>query len=157
MRKITALFLAVMALTLLAACNAQKEPENPWKDSAESLREITENEGVQLTLDGDTLTPTGGTFYMVNKSDEVVYFGWDFEIEAEFGGKWYNIMVEDAAFFAEELGVRPGGKYTLETDWHNYVTVGELPPGNYRMVKQYRLESTDWSSPYYVACEFTIK
>lgn len=157
MRKLITLCTAILLIILLVGCGSQKkaekEMENPGETGTESVREITDD-GVRLTLEDATLSPTGGTFYMENDTDETVYFGFDFEIEAKSDGKWYNIMPETSSFVAEELDVRTGARYQLDADWVNYV--GELPGGDYRMVKQYRLESGDWKNPSYVACEFTI-
>lgn len=117
--------------------------------------EISNNNGVTLSIKDDTLKNTGATFILKNDSDMDVQYGDSYEIEIEKDSRWHKINVE-LNFNSPAYTLKTKTSEEIELKWEN--EYGKLAPGNYRILKSIDTEMEDGTfNTFYVAAEFTIK
>jgi hypothetical protein len=124
----------------------------PWTIGKENIFEFNNNAGLILTLRKGTLTPAGATFIYKNVGKDIVYFGLRYFLQTQLNGKWFD-MVSDTFWTLELITLNPGEELELHTDWSNYY--GELPPGNYRFIKEFHV-TKPLGDKIYLDYPFTI-
>ena len=129
MKKYLALILALVCMGLVfAGCaedaDASKEPA--FQETA------VENVSIKIS----DVSPTGATVVIKDTNAQPYLYGSWYEIEKKDNGNWAEVdtVIEDFAF--DLLGYIPDDngevKFTIDWKW----LYGELPSGNYRLVKQ---------------------
>lgn len=113
------------------------------------------NNNISVTIKENTLTNTGLTLIVKNNSDQVLYYGNQYEIEIKHKEKWHKINVELA--FDEPLWELDKHKETeIEINWKN--GYGNLPSGEYRLIKKaYFEDKKENKINTYILTEFTIQ
>lgn len=124
----------------------------PWSIGKENSYVFINEGSLRITHKEGTLTPEGATFIYKNAGKDVVYFGLRYYLQTQINEKWFN-MVTSTFWTLELIHLNPGEEAELSTDWSIYY--GELPPGNYRFIKEYR-ESRPVGEPQYIYYQFTI-
>lgn len=120
----------------------------------ESKYEVIENK-VVISVKKDSLTKTGLTILMNNKTENKYNYGAVYHLEKKSGKKWYIVKpINEMTFTMMAYEILPGESKEIKFDWkYGY---GELPKGKYRIVKTiYDLDNSD--KEYNIAAEFRIK
>lgn len=125
----------------------------PWHIGHENKLAFNNNAGLKLTLKNGTLTPTGATFLLKNEGKDIVYFGQQYFLQLLLDKKWFNIE-EYTDWTLELIVINPGEERELRVDWSNFY--GELPPGNYRFVKEFHLREFPDGKTIYLNAPFTV-
>lgn len=124
---------------LLCGCGAAAPPETdlPWPLVSVPVRQEipAERDGLEMTVDPDTLSADSALFWVDNRSDSSVSCGTDYTLDVLVDGSWYEIDC-DADHSAELLTIAPGERLTLTYGWEE--RYGALPPGDYRLVKSFQ-------------------
>lgn len=148
MNKVFAMVLCIaLALSLAACANTESkiDKESPFDVSME-------------VVDG-TVTPMKATVLIKNNTDIEIDSGneYDFSIEVLKNGKWKTINVGNRDNNADALVFL--GESELVIDWSNIY--GELPSGDYRIVKSFFPWTEDGTyginDEFYLTAEFSIK
>ena len=117
--------------------------------------EISNNNGVTLSIKDDTLKNTGATFILKNDSDVDVEYGNPYEMEIKKDGEWHKINVE-LNFTLPAFILKSKETKELELNWEN--GYGKLASGDYRIIKSIDVEKADGTfDTFYVSAEFTIE
>jgi len=170
--RIAAGIACLFALTMLSACNydnlagydnqpyANTEPDTP-EDIEPSYDEaaaagileapdapdaLTYWQGLQMYVVTDSVTPTGLGLSMINSSD--LYFGHGvmFDIQQYVNGQWQQVpFINDAFWVLPLLIVAPNTTVDENISWEHLH--GELPPGQYRIVRNFSVEDMHTSEP----------
>ena len=125
------------------------------KNLGEISKYKIDNDKVVISVKQDTLTKTGTTIIMENKTDDKFNYGAAFHLEKKSGRKWYIVKpVNEMAFTMMAYEILAGESKEIKIDWeYGYE---ELPKGKYRIVKtMYDLDNPD--KEYNIAAEFRIK
>ena len=136
----------LLVIVVLAACSSA-DHGYPWK--------LTEQKQVIETVDDIYLkvkdeTKNGLSYEIHNESKEQLSYGQEVHLEIEVNGKWYYIdksLEWDAILLFQDAGAV--AEYTFE--W--LAAYGELPEGQYRLVKSVQLSE----EIIYLADEFSIE
>lgn len=118
---------------------------------------ITLETPVKLEVREDTLTRTGATVVITNKSENDTYeYGYPYHLEVMNNNKWYELeTINDLAFILPAFELLPGDSEELNINW-NYA-YGKLEDGTYRIVKDITKGSSEPTDPViYIVAEFTI-
>ena len=152
MKKIPVLLLSIFLLIGLAACASVDESQYPWELGGKSTVKLAKAE-VFLTLVDDTLTTAGASFTLRNEDEFTLETGAWFLIEVKVNGKWRDIQRSTQGPL-DALILPSGDDFVFDIDWSG--SYGELPAGDYRLIKEFSNDDEDPHENYYVACEFTI-
>ena len=132
----------------------ESEVSLPWALSEPQIDyEETPENSVSFELVADSLTAAGAEFKITNLSDKTIATGNDFTIEVFKDGKWNYIDIGLVMFPAEAFEYEAGQTYDVSINWTNYY--GELPPSDYRIIKEYCFEGSP--DKYYCICGFSIE
>ena len=108
--------------------------------------------GVTFSVEEGSVTPEGMRYTIANDTDEELSFGAEYRLEKRglLGWRqlWENFL--PAGWNAVGYFVSPRAAGTEDFSWT--VRYGELSPGVYRMVREYRLAGRDYTA----AVEFTV-
>ncbi|MDE5888901.1 MAG: hypothetical protein K2H20_02660, partial [Bacilli bacterium] len=158
-----AILLCGILLFATTGCNKTKEQTPEIKEAdkctvkpkVESQIDI-ENTKVSLTLKEETLTNTGATFVLKNKSKNSITYGEPYWIEKEENGKWYVLeTINDLVFNLPAYELKTNKSKELKIDFeYGY---GKLASGKYRLVKKVTIDTKDNSEDLYVAAEFVVE
>lgn len=115
------------------------------------------------TLEGVTMevtyaTPRGANLVFANDTDLEIEYGDDYSLQAYVDGAWYNVeyIIDNAAFNAIAYTVPQNGTRSWGVRWN--VFHGELPPGEYRIIKSVMdFRGTGDYTTYQLAAEFTVE
>lgn len=144
--------------TFLYENNLQYTQENMY----EKLREyfLYWNEQIQyaknhisLTVLENTITPSGASFQIINRSGTNGYSEEIYHIEA-FGDKQWEIcdyVNDDIVFQDMKWSIPDGESYLFTVDWSNIY--GELNNGSYRLIKEVLLSENIYIE---AVCDFEI-
>jgi len=118
--------------------------------------EISEESSVLLTINRDSLTPTGATFVITNEKDETIEFGDQYFLQTFIDDTWQNVEItnNESGFNAVLHIYEPGETHTFEADWS--FMYGHLPEGTFRLVKAIEYANSD-NPAFYIADEFIIR
>ncbi len=123
MKKLTVLFSVLLCISgLLTGC------------SKESVYQPSEVENVSISI--DDISPTGATVTIKDTNTEAHVYGELYIIEKETFGKWYEMkpIISNYAFNGSGYLPNEKGEIEFKVDWE--WLYGELPSGNYRLLKQ---------------------
>lgn len=92
-------------------------------------------EGLSFSVVPGSITPKGASFRLWHNTNAQIEYGSDFALQKLVDGKWCDLpfAIENGAFTMEAYNLPKGEPRTLEIQWG--WLYGELPPGEYRMVK----------------------
>lgn len=118
-----------------------------------STREIADLDNLYITIDQDSISVDGMTVSYVNERDEAVMYGVSFYIEKLVDGEWHWLHInEHVGFPLAALYLEAGETLTEDINWADLY--GSLPKGEYRIVKDFYINSE--KDRIDIACEFTI-
>ena len=132
---------------------------NTELDMEETTYEIVNNlDGVTMTVKEDSVSSTGLTVVIENKSDIQCIFGEFFVLEKKIADSWYQVPIEiEGNYGFEDIGyeLKSGESREWNTNWE--WLYGSLDDGQYRIVKEISdFRDTGDYDKYYLAAEFTI-
>jgi len=96
-----------------------------------------------MAIKKGTVTSTGATLVLENKTNKQAMYGQPFEIDRKTGDEWVELIpeIENYAFTMEAFTVPAGQFREMEVLWE--WLYGRLSAGQYRIVKNMNVESTD--------------
>jgi len=112
------------------------EEEN---DTGETTGTLSYWQGLHMYVAADSVTPTGLRLSMINSSE--LYFGHGvmFDIQQYIDGQWEQVpFINDVAWILPLLMVSPNTTADENISWEHMH--GELPPGQYRVVRNFSVE-----------------
>ncbi|MBE6148547.1 MAG: hypothetical protein E7167_03535 [Firmicutes bacterium] len=150
-KKILTSIMCMIAFLSLAGCGKVKNEFDVGNES----NIIIDEQDVSLSIKEGTLTKTGATLILKNKSDKAFEYGNPYEIEIKKDGKWHKINVE-LNFTMPAFSLKPQELKEIEINWsYGY---GTLAPGKYRIIKDVNFKTNeDTYEKFYVSAEFTIE
>ena len=132
----------------LSACGNNVEKAYPWDIGNVNTLSFNDDKLV-ISIESNTLSPTGATFIIKNIGSEDISFGQAYTIQIEIDDKWYFIdKTQD--FTLSSIMLMPNESISFDLDWTN--TFGELPSAKYRLIKEYSTQSDS----AHICCEFLI-
>lgn len=114
-------------------------------------------DGISLSVLPGSITPGGASFRLFHNTNANLQFGSAFTLQKKKDGAWENLpyAIENGAFTMEAYYLPKGDPRTLEIRWD--WLYGELPPGEYRLVKTVAdFRGTGDFDDYTLAAEFVI-
>ena len=159
------LILIVCATFGLVGCSNEKEEVSTSHETeyVPTPHEAVNNlEGVTMRVKEGTMSSTGMTVVLENKTDKEITYGDPYTLEKNMGGKWFEVSVLESligyyGFNDIGYGVNPSSTNEWEVDWE--WLYGKLDKGQYRLVKKYVSDfrrQGDYDQ-YYLAVEFEIQ
>lgn len=152
--------------TLIARINEKnKEYGNQDNNSNVSLGEksiLEISDTNDFTITAEKASPTGIEMKISNNSPKTLYWGSWFTVEKKENDGWYELNLlelegndvkrawTDILAFLDSNETR-----NIEQQWEN--GYGELPKGDYRIVKDFFFDVRNQDEKIYVACEFSIE
>lgn len=117
-----------------------------------NIKDKPTRDDVRLELVEDLLTRDGGTFKLVNLSDQIIEYGRDCIIEEKREDGWKEVPVinEEFEVWMDAFGLYANSTSSFEQNWKELY--GSLPAGKYRLGKDYFMNK----EKYWVYCEFEI-
>lgn len=96
---------------------------------------------IELSLKENTLTSTGLTIIIKNNSDDYDFvYGESYGIETYTNDQWEELpTLKEHTVFTIAYVVHPNSSKEFEIDWE--WIYGDLPEGNYRLVKNFEKET----------------
>ena len=162
MKKITTLMTLILFIIIFFnGCNVIRKNVNEvtnMKTTIESTFDISENSNILLSVksaDNNCLE-----LEISNNSSNTIFWGQWYVIEKLDNKSWcqlQEIELEDNVVFGWEdiLYSLKGSDITTENEnWSDYY--GNLPKGNYRIIKSFFYDERKQDENIYVACEFSI-
>ena len=153
MKKNYSLLFFAFALTALTACNTHNDYHEGGFHSQDNSPIIQENDailsywyGFQMRIDPGSVTPTGLRLVMVNNADFYFGHGVMFNIEQYMNGAWTQVpfTTDSIGWILPLLMVHPNTTSEENIGWSHMH--GELPPGQYRLVRNFMNMGDDmWS------------
>ena len=129
--------------------------------STESKINTETSYDISMRVKEGTLTPSGAVVIVENRiNDETVGIiggvADDYHLEYSSNGKWYRVNYLSGGHAVVSLGVwYSRGQHEMTIDWS--MVYGELPPGQYRIMKDYRASAQGGTSEeFWLAAEFSI-
>lgn len=117
--------------------------------------ETLDNEDIEMTIKEDSLTSTGATIIITNKSDIKYITGRSYKIDKSVVDKWYGMkMKEKMVVTADALEIVKDNPLEDSINWERYY--GNLEKGKYRIVKQVS-KADKYNKNYDIYVEFEIK
>ncbi len=114
-------------------------------------------EGISLSVLPGSVTPCGASFRLFHNTNAELQFGAAYTLQKLQNGEWSNLpyAIENGAFTMEAYNLPKGEPQTLTVSWG--WLYGELPPGEYRLVKTVSdFRGTGDYDDYTLTAEFTI-
>lgn len=114
-------------------------------------------EGISLSVLPGSVTPSGASFRLYHNTDAELQFGAAYTLQKLQNGEWSDLpyVIENGAFTMEAYSLPKGEPQTLAVSWG--WLYGELPPGEYRLVKTVTdFRGTGDYDNYTLAAEFTV-
>ena len=147
------LMLIVCATFGMVGCSNDKAGVSNSHEAVNNL------EGVTMRIKEGTVSSTGMTVVLENKTDKQITYGDPYSLEKNMDGKWFEVAdILDGNYGFNDIGygVEPLSTSEWEVDWE--WLYGKLDKGKYRLVK-YVLDfrqAGDFER-YYLAVEFEIQ
>lgn len=116
---------------------------------------IENNNDILLSIVDNTLSNKGATIKITNNNENLLRYGPDYSIEIKKNNDWYKIKVSQPFHtILYYLDNNETAEYNI--NWSPYY--GDLPKGEYRLVKNFYFENEEniKSDDFYVTIEFTI-
>ncbi|MBQ8640053.1 MAG: hypothetical protein IJ468_12875 [Lachnospiraceae bacterium] len=148
----------------------------PWEIIGESNISVYEGNSYELSCIEGTLSPSEGSFLLKNQSDGFLNVGRSYLIEIKQNGQWCEIDAE-IDILLDGFDLAPGEECRIDISWkggytdqkrENWVGYGELPAGEYRILKsvvkgtweefrEYVQNGVEDQYTYMIPCVFTIE
>ena len=147
------LMLIVCAAFGLVGCSNEKAGVPPSHETVNNL------DGVTMRIKEGTVSSTGMTVVLENKTDKHISYGDPYTLEKNMDKKWFEVAdILDGNYGFTDIGYElpPSKTNEWEVDWE--WLYGKLDKGQYRLVK-YVLDfrkAGDFDR-YYLAVEFEIQ
>ena len=138
---------------MLTACS--KESEADWPPS--TFETVNDLEGVTMSVKQSSVSPTGLTIVMSNRTDRSFSYGEFFSLDKKVNDNWVEVPVIGGAFTDPALHLN--AKHTKEWDINWEWLYGELTKGDYRIIKEVfdSYEATGIYEVYPLATEFAVE
>lgn len=151
--KKTFIYLIFFICLLMSGCNDMMIGEK-------SILEISDTNDFTLTV--EEVSPIGIEIKISNNSPKTLFWGSWFVIEKKVNENWFEVI----QLKMEDNGAKRSWTNTLafldsnetriiEQQWEN--GYGELPKGDYRIIKDFFFDERNQDEKIYVACEFSIE
>lgn len=114
-------------------------------------------EGLSFSVVPGSITPKGASFQLWHNTNAQIEYGSDFALQKLVDGEWRALpfAIENGAFTMEAYNLPKGEPRALEIQWD--WLYGELPPGEYRMVKNVMdFHGTGDFEQYPLTAEFSV-
>ena len=140
-------------ICLLTACS--KVSEADWPPS--TFETVNNLEGVTLSVKQSSVSSTGLTVVMSNRTDRSMSYGEFFSLDKKVNDNWVEVPVIGGGFDDSTLHIN--AKHTKEWDINWEWLYGELTKGDYRIIKEVfdSYEATGIYKVYPLAAEFAVK
>lgn len=130
----------------------QTNPIGSLGDALEKQK-ISKREDLYITVDEDSISPTGAFFTFKNERDEQVLYGSSYKVAKKVDGEWrWLVKNEMIAFPAIALYLEPGEELLEYIYWEDLY--GELENGDYMLVKDFNIHHGQVSHD--IICEFSV-
>jgi len=143
--------LILITLILFLGCTKITD----WKPT--EYEYVNNNDNIVMTVKEETVSPTGLTVMIENKSDNEFIYGEYFQLEKKIKGKWYQVPVIIESYGFDDVGypLAPGEAREWSVDWG--WLYGGLDAGEYRIVKTITGSGGKGDNNQYIlAAEFKI-
>jgi len=119
------------------------------------IEQVFSEQLITLTIEEESLSPTGGSFIVTNDSDESIEFAEKYSVQILIDGIWHDIIKREGGASTDILFIcEPGNEVSFGVDWSYFY--GNLPEGTFRLVKS--ITYSDIVKPdLYIAGEFIIR
>ena len=150
------LFILMSLICMLSACSRESEEDWPLStfDSVNNL------EGVTLSVKQSSVSSTGLTIMIANRTNDTFTYGEFFSLEKNVNGNWAEVPVKvEENYGFNDIGFNVEAKQIKEWQIHWEWLYGELTTGDYRIIKEVikSNETTGTYSVYPLAAEFVVK
>lgn len=148
-------FIASFSLLIIFMVNSNYNDSNDKTfQRSESTLVLDDFSGVTMTI--ESVTDAQITVCINSDSDDSVVFGEDYVLEVKDGQKWHSLPVkEDIMFNSIGYGIKKGSKFQWSADFG--ILYGKLAPGQYRIIKGFRIEpQQDVNKEYFIGAEFSL-
>ena len=146
-------FILLSFICLLSACS--KESEADWPPS--TFETVNNLEGVTMSVKQSSVSSTGLTIVMSNRTDRSFSYGEFFSLDKKVNDKWVEVPVIGGGFDdpALHLNVMHTREWDINWEW----VYGELTKGDYRIIKEVfdSYEATGIYEVYPLAAEFAVE
>ena len=145
--------LLICMMFIFVGCSNEKEGVPTSHETVNNL------EGITMHIKEGTVSSTGMTVVLENKTDKHISYGDPYTLEKNMDGKWFEVAdILDGNYGFNDIGYKlpPSRANEWEVDWQ--WLYGKLDKGKYRLVK-YVLDfrqAGDFDR-YYLAVEFEIQ
>lgn len=145
----------ILLLCLALLCGCQKKTTMVVGEL--SVTEVRNDVGISLTVDLETLSPSGSVFTLTNNSADPYSFHDGYSLEMWTDDGWHTLVAGGEVISDLLLYTLP--MYESRPITHGWSQAyGELPVGEYRILKQLiPHEGFSIQDSFYVSCEFTIE
>jgi hypothetical protein len=145
----------VLGAVILAGCGQSDDDVNLEPTDYTTVNNL---EGVMMTVQEETVSPTGLTVILENNSDQQCIYGEHYVLEKKVNQGWYQVPVVvegDYGFVDIGYDLPPGAEEAWDVDWE--WLYGSLETGEYRIVKDILdFRGTGDYDTYYLTAEFII-
>ena len=140
-------------ICLLSACS--KESEADWPPSM--FETVNNLEGVTMSVKQSSVSSTGLTIVMSNRTDRSFSYGEFFSLDKKVNDNWVEVPVIGSGF--DDPALHLNAKHTKEWDINWEWLYGELTKGDYRIIKEVfdSYEATGIYEVYPLAAEFVVE
>ena len=114
--------------------------------------EIGNKSDITMSIKDGTLTNEGTTLVLKNDSDKLLRYSEEYRIQVKKDENWYNINVE-LEFNVPLWELETNSEKEIELNWE--YSYGNLPSGEYRIIKQVYFENEE-DQKFYISAEFNI-
>ena len=155
-KKIITILLCGFLIICLTSCG-NKELEEPDKEpfiGEEATTEIVTDKKIELSIKDGTLTNTGATVVLSNKSNREYMYGLPYSIQIKQDGKWH-IINAILNFDLPLFSIASGETKEIDLNWES--SYGKLEKGTYRIIKEIEYkDEKDKDENFFIAVEFNI-
>jgi len=111
--------------------------------------------GIPIEFTANNATATGGSFDIRNQDSASWTYGDEYAIQVADSLNWYYIDILPE-WTTDGQVIAPDETVTVQLDWTEHY--GELPPGSYRVIKNFVPENDENSAEgFFAACEFEVE
>lgn len=133
----------------------QENKNELWRISEEVVKN-EESRHIIITSEEESISPTGMKLNIKNCSDENVILLYSYSLQIKVNGEWHDIKIKNNEVFPTDCcELKKDQSIQVIENWvQNY---GELPAGEYRILKYAYIDSVEGRQDEYATCQFKIK
>ncbi|MCL2213300.1 MAG: hypothetical protein FWB93_05680 [Oscillospiraceae bacterium] len=137
---VIAITISLLATILLTSCSAVAE-------GGGTEGTINSYQGMYMQVATHSVTTTGLRLTMVNTNSSIIFgHGFGYTIERYVNGIWERVpLINDHIVASLLLSVPPNRTIDEDINWEHIH--GELPPGKYRIVRNFMIGLWNWETP----------